>query len=134
MAKPPDDTTAFFGFEDKLWAAADVVRNTMDPAEYKHVVLGLVFLNTPRTPSRSGARNSSQTGTPTRWRDAPSTPPRMPSRCRPPRAGRTSVGCATQPTIGKVLDDAMDAVEPGNPTLKGALPQAAFGLPALDSE
>src|SRR3712207_8872471 len=31
-------------FEEKLWAAADKMRSYMDPAEYKHVVLGLIFL------------------------------------------------------------------------------------------
>ena len=31
-------------FEDKLWKAADKLRNNMDAAEYKHVVLGLIFL------------------------------------------------------------------------------------------
>ena len=34
----------FLGFEAKLWAAADALRNNMDAAEYKHVVLGLIFL------------------------------------------------------------------------------------------
>ena len=38
------DTTANLGFEAKLWAAADKLRNNMDAAEYKHVVLGLIFL------------------------------------------------------------------------------------------
>lgn len=37
-------TTANLSFEKKLWAAADKMRNNMDPAEYKHVVLGLIFL------------------------------------------------------------------------------------------
>ena len=32
------------GFETKLWKAADKLRNNMDAAEYKHVVLGLIFL------------------------------------------------------------------------------------------
>jgi preprotein translocase subunit SecF len=38
------DTSANLGFEAKLWAAADALRNNMDAAEYKHVVLGLIFL------------------------------------------------------------------------------------------
>ena len=37
-------TGANLGFEDKLWMAADKLRGTMDAAEYKHVVLGLIFL------------------------------------------------------------------------------------------
>jgi type I restriction enzyme M protein len=35
---------ASLGFEAKLWSAADKLRNNMDAAEYKHVVLGLIFL------------------------------------------------------------------------------------------
>ena len=35
---------ATLGFEEKLWAAADKMRGHMDPAEYKHVALGLIFL------------------------------------------------------------------------------------------
>jgi type I restriction enzyme M protein len=38
------DTAANIGFEAKLWLAADKLRNNMDAAEYKHVVLGLIFL------------------------------------------------------------------------------------------
>ena len=37
-------TTSPIAFEAKLWAAADALRNNMDAAEYKHVVLGLIFL------------------------------------------------------------------------------------------
>src|SRR6266850_6740389 len=36
--------SATLGLEAKLWAAADALRNNMDAAEYKHVVLGLIFL------------------------------------------------------------------------------------------
>ena len=42
--KTNNDTGANLGFEAKLWAAADALRNNMDAAEYKHVVLGLIFL------------------------------------------------------------------------------------------
>lgn len=37
------DSTANIGFEAKLWLAADKLRNNMDAAEYKHVVLGHAF-------------------------------------------------------------------------------------------
>jgi hypothetical protein len=46
-AKPPGQNgngTANLGFETKLWLAADKLRNNMDAAEHKHVVLGLIFL------------------------------------------------------------------------------------------
>src|SRR2546425_7942673 len=50
MAKPTakgsaaNSTAANVGYEAELWAAADALRNNMDAAEYKHVVLGLIFL------------------------------------------------------------------------------------------
>jgi len=47
MARPKKSqqtTAANLGFEATLWAAADKLRNNMDAAEYKHVVLGLIFL------------------------------------------------------------------------------------------
>ncbi|HQW36638.1 MAG TPA: type I restriction-modification system subunit M N-terminal domain-containing protein, partial [Thermoflexales bacterium] len=40
----PAQSTATIGFEAKLWQTADKLRNNMDAAEYKHVVLGLIFL------------------------------------------------------------------------------------------
>ena len=43
-SKKTKDSTAHLGFEAKLWMAADKLRNNMDAAEYKHVVLGLIFL------------------------------------------------------------------------------------------
>ncbi len=38
------NNSANIGFEAKLWLAADKLRSNMDAAEYKHVVLGLIFL------------------------------------------------------------------------------------------
>lgn len=43
-AKSSADTAANLGFEAKLWLTADKLRNNMEAAEYKHVVLGLIFL------------------------------------------------------------------------------------------
>lgn len=43
-ATSKNDSSANLGFEQKLWSAADKLRNNMDAAEYKHVVLGLIFL------------------------------------------------------------------------------------------
>ena len=39
-----NNSTAHLGFEAKLWLAADKLRSNMDAAEYKHTVLGLIFL------------------------------------------------------------------------------------------
>jgi len=52
-----NSNSATVGFEDKLWAAADKLRGNMDAAEYKHVVLGLIFSSTFPTPSRNTARS-----------------------------------------------------------------------------
>ena len=38
------ETSATNGLEAKLWQSADMLRNNMDAAEYKHIVLGLIFL------------------------------------------------------------------------------------------
>jgi len=42
--KKTDTNGANLGFEQKMWLAADKLRSNMDAAEYKHVVLGLIFL------------------------------------------------------------------------------------------
>ena len=42
------DTGTNLGFEAKLWRAADALRKNMDSAEYKHAVLGLIFLKYTR--------------------------------------------------------------------------------------
>jgi len=42
--EPKAKNGATLGFEQKLWEAADKLRGNMDAAEYKHVVLGLIFL------------------------------------------------------------------------------------------
>src|SRR6266436_1336178 len=42
--KASNNSSANIGFEQKLWLAADKLRSNMDAAEYKHVVLGLIFL------------------------------------------------------------------------------------------
>jgi type I restriction enzyme M protein len=43
-SNPSKNSTANLGFEAKLWLAADKLRNNMDAAEYKHAVLGLIYL------------------------------------------------------------------------------------------
>ena len=44
MADKDRNSSANLGFERELWRAADALRSNMDAAEYKHVVLGLIFL------------------------------------------------------------------------------------------
>ena len=132
--KAPKDSTANLGFEAKLWLAADKLRNNMDAAEYKHVVLGLIFLKyisdrfeehhaklaagqgdyagaNPEDPDEYRAENVFWVPSEARW-------------------GHLQAG-AKLPAIGKTVDDAMVAIERDNPRLKGVLPKD-YARPALD--
>lgn len=112
--------------EKTLWAAADKLRKNMDAAEYKHIVLGLIFLKyisdafeelhhklkegkgefkgaNPEHPDEYRAENVFFVPVTARWSYLQSK--------------------AKLPSIGKDIDDAMDAIEKDNPTLKGVLPK-----------
>ena len=113
------------GFEEKLWAAADKMRGHMDAAEYKHVVLGLIFLKyiSDAFQERYDALlKRASTPTP---KTATSTRPRTSSGCRKEARWQHLQANAKQPTIGKLIDDAMDAIEKENPIAQG---RAAQGL------
>lgn len=123
---------AVVGFEEKLWLMADKLRNNMDAAEYKHVVLGLVFL---KYISDAFAEKHAELEA----EKAAGADPEDPDEYKaehifwvPKEARWTHLqGSATQPTIGKLLDDAMVAIERDNASLKGVLPKD-YGRPALD--
>jgi type I restriction enzyme M protein len=129
-------TGANLGFEAKLWLAADKLRNNMDAAEYKHVVLGLIFLKyisdtfeehraklvagqgdyagaNPEDPDEYKAENVFWVPADARWSHLQNN--------------------AKQPTIGKLVDDAMVAIERDNPRLKGVLPKD-YARPGLDKQ
>jgi type I restriction enzyme M protein len=122
------------GFEAQLWAAADALRNNMDAAEYKHVVLGLIFLK--YISDAFGERQAQLVREKAHGAD-----PEDPDEYRAanvfwvPAEARWSVlkDNAKQPTIGKTVDDAMAAIERDNPTLKGVLPRD-YGRPNLDKQ
>lgn len=121
-------------FEKTLFKAADKLRKNIDAAEYKHIVLGLVFLKyisdsfdslhtklqagkgayegaDPEDADEYRAENVFWVPKISRWRY-------LHSRSK-------------QPTIGKDVDNAMEAIEKRNPTLKGILPKV-FARPNLD--
>ena len=123
---------ANLGFETTLWLAADKLRNNMDAAEYKHVVLGLIFLKyisdsfeeyhaqltaepnaNPEDPDEYRAANIFWVPTEARWAFLQSN--------------------AKQPSIGRLIDDAMVAIENVNPSLKGVLPKE-YNKPGLDKQ
>jgi type I restriction enzyme M protein len=123
---------AQLGFEATLWAAADKLRNNMDAAEYKHVVLGLIFLK-----YISDAFEERHAELEAQREDGADPEDRdeyladrifwVPKEARWPLL----LASAKQPTIGKTLDDAMIAIEQSNTTLKGVLPKI-FARPDLD--
>ena len=125
------DTGANLGFEAKLWLAADKLRNNMDAAEYKHVVLGLIFLKyiTDAFEAMHAELEAKAHG----------ADPEDPDEYRAERLlgaqggplDGTSRQAAKQPTIGKLVDDAMAAIERDNPSLKGVLPKD-YARPGLD--
>jgi hypothetical protein len=105
-----NQNSANLGFEAKLWAAADALRNNMDAAEYKHVVLGLIFLK--YISDAFEAKHAELAAQRTQGAD-----PEDPDEYRavnifwvPPEARWTYLkSMAPQPTIGQLVDDAMSA-------------------------
>lgn len=123
---------ANLGFEATLWAAADKLRGHLDAAEYKHVVLGLIFLKyisdsfeelrarlitekaegaNPEDPDEYRAENVFWVPTEARWSHLQAN--------------------AKNPAIGTRIDDAMVAIEVANKSLKAVLPKD-YARPALD--
>ena len=128
------DTAANLGFEAKLWQAADALRNNMDAAEYKHVVLGLIFLK--YISDAFEAKHAELYA-----QKAQGADPEDPDEYRAasifwvPKEARWAhlKASAPQPTIGTLVDDAMAAIERDNPSLKGVLPKD-FGRAGLDKQ
>ena len=126
------ETGANLGFEAKLWQMADGLRNNMDAAEYKHVVLGLIFLK-----YISDAFESKHAELETQRKKG--ADPEDPDEYKAasifwvPKEARWSYlkANAPQPTIGTLVDDAMAAIERDNPSLKTVLPKD-FGRVGLD--
>jgi type I restriction enzyme M protein len=126
--------SAPLAFEAQLWAAADALRNNMDAAEYKHVVLGLIFLKyiSDAFEAKHAELEAQQ---------AQGADPEDPDEYRAssifwvPKEARWArlKANAPQPTIGTQVDDAMAAIERDNPSLKGVLPKD-FGRPNLDKQ
>src|SRR5215472_3900644 len=121
---------ANLGFEQKLWQAADKMRGHMDPAEYKHVALGLIFLKYISDAfEEQRASLAKEDGADPEDRDEYTAENIfwVPKAARWPHLQAN----AKQPTIGKLIDDAMVAIEKENPSLKGVLPKD-YNRPALD--
>jgi type I restriction enzyme M protein len=123
--------SAPIGFETQLWAAADALRNNMDAAEYKHVVLGLIFLkyiSDAFEAKHAELEAQKAEGADPEDRDEY----RAVSIFWVPKEARWQhlKAQAPQPAIGTIIDDAMTAIERDNVSLKGVLPKdyARIGL------
>ena len=133
-SKSSDRNFANIGYEAKLWQMADALRGSMDSSDYKHVVLGLIFLKyisdafdeqharlvaeqasgaDPEDPDEYRAQNIFWVPSEARWSNLKTH--------------------AKQPTIGQLVDDAMSAIERDNPQLKGVLPKD-YARPVLDKQ
>ena len=133
-AKSSNGNSANIGYEAELWQMADALRGSMDSSEYKHVVLGLLFLKyisdafeeqharlvaeqasgaDPEDPDEYRAQNIFWVPSEARWSNLKAQ--------------------AKQPTIGRLVDDAMTAIERDNPQLKGVLPKD-YARPVLDKQ
>jgi type I restriction enzyme M protein len=129
-------STATIGFEATLWQAADKLRSNMDASEYKHVVLGLIFLKyISDSFEEMHAKLVEGAGQYAGADPEDADEYRAEGVFWVPKEARWSYlqEQARQPTIGKLIDDAMVAIERDNPRLKGVLPKD-YGRPALDKD
>ncbi|MBA2395730.1 MAG: type I restriction-modification system subunit M [Ktedonobacteraceae bacterium] len=126
---------ANLGFEEKLWLAADKMRSHMDAAEYKHVVLGLIFLKYI-SDAYLERRAELILQEPTTGAD-PNDPDEYlaDNIFIVPKAAWWSElkNKAKTPQIGILIDDAMTAIENENISLKGVLPKD-YGRASLDKQ
>ena len=124
---------ANLGFENKMWAAADKLREHMDASEYKHVVLGLIFLKyisdafQTKYEELEATKDTEYTDPEDRDEYSAANIFWVPKEARWAKLQSS----AKQQTIGKIVDDAMVAIEKENPTLKGVLPKDD-SRPSLD--
>jgi type I restriction enzyme M protein len=130
VASRPSSNGANLGFEAQLFLAADKLRKNLEPSDYKHVALGLIFLkhisnafearraellaedpDAAEDPDEYAAENVFWVPAEARWSHLQAN--------------------AKLPTIGRLIDDAMAEIEKANPGLQGVLPKD-YNRPALD--
>jgi len=125
---------ANLGFEAELFAAADKLRGHLDAAEYKNVVLGLIFLKYISDAFEN--LHSQLAAHVANGADPEDRDEYIAERVFwVPKEARWSYlrANAKQPTIGNLIDDAMSAIERDNPNLKGVLP-GNYGRATLDKQ
>ena len=126
-------TGATTGYEAELWAMADALRGSMDAAEYKHVVLGLIFLK-----YISDAFEERHAAVLAEWGEEAAEDRDEYTAENifwvPPEARWAHLKArARQASVGRLVDDAMAAIERDNPALGDVLPRD-YARPALDRQ
>jgi type I restriction enzyme M protein len=130
MAKTDKKNGGDLGFEAELFKAADKLRGNMEPSDYKHVVLGLIFLK--YISDAFDIKHQELLSD-----DADAAEDRDEYAADNvfwvPKEARWSYlqANAKQPTIGTLIDDAMRVIEKDNESLKGVLPKD-YARPALN--
>lgn len=130
MAKSAQTNGGDLGFEAELFNAADKLRSNMEPSDYKHVVLGLIFLK-HISDGFMAKRADLEAEYPEEVEDEDAY--RADNVFWVPKAARWPhlQANAKQPNIGKHIDEAMLEIEKVNATLKGVLPKD-YARPALN--
>ncbi|MBL8974213.1 MAG: SAM-dependent DNA methyltransferase [Myxococcales bacterium] len=125
----PERRGGELGFEATLWQAADKLRSNMDAAEYKHVVLGLLFL---KYISDAFERHRDQLHAAGQDSEDPGLYTSARVFWVPPAARWRAIAVrAESPGLGQLIDHAMAAIESDNPALAGVLPQI-YQRPGLE--
>lgn len=141
--KPVEPQSA--DLKDTLWKSADKLRGSMDAAEYKHFVLGLIFLKytsdafderRAQIEAELEAEGIPEENRPTLLEDQDEYAGRgvfwVPQAARWESLAHRAKTAAGQTSIGQLLDGAMKAVGDANPDLKGALPQGLYNGRGVD--
>jgi len=130
MARIDDNNGGKLGFEADLFKTADKLRGNMEPSDYKHVALGLIFLK--YISDAFEARHAellAESAEAAEDKDEYLAD----NIFWVPKEGRWShlKASARRPEIGQFIDDAMRAIEKDNESLKGVLPKD-YARPALN--
>ncbi|MDR1444269.1 MAG: type I restriction-modification system subunit M, partial [Treponema sp.] len=122
--------SAEIGFEKEIWDAACILRGNMDAAEYKHVVLGLIFLKYLSDKFEERYQILKDEGEDFE-EDRDAYTEKQVFYVPPSARWKKIAAKAHNPEIGKTIDAAMTAIEKENKELKGVLPKN-FARPELD--
>lgn len=130
QSPPKNGNGASLGFEAQLFLAADKLRKNLEPSDYKHVALGLIFLK--HISNAFEAKRATLLAEDATIAEDPDEYLAENVFWVPKEARWSHLQAnAKQSTIGKLIDEAMTAIEAKNPSLKGVLPKD-YNRPALD--